>query len=953
MIRKLFLIIFIFVIASRTFAQLDTLFWFAAPEISSSISNIDRPIYLRVSTVDLASNVVVDQPANPSFAPISINIAAGSTQTIDLTDWIDQIENKPPNQVLNYGLRIVASAPVTVYYEVVSASCNCNPEIFALKGQNALGNDFFVPSQHFLDNNSNFSPVPYSSFDIISTENNTQVTITPSQNIVGHTAGVPFTITLNKGQTYSATANSQLAAEHLFGSRVISTNPVAITIKDDLLAGTPFGGCADLGGDQSIPLSIIGKEYIVVRGFLNTPFDQVFILATEDNTTISVNGVVLTTLNSGQSYNYAMGNVGAVYIESSLPVYVLQMSGFGCEVGLSVLPPIICTGSQRISFARSNSEDLFLMLLVEAGGEGNFLFNGAAVGIAPANFSPVPGTANSWMYAQITIPTTLVAAGGAGIVTNSTNFFHMGMIHGTAGGGCRFGYFSDFAKYKYEIQSNDEIFCIGDSIVLSTNVLPGATYQWVGPNGFSSVGDTLLIIPASVSAAGQYIVSGNLPDACELLPDSIDISVIESPLPQLIFSNGPVCENDSLLFWSEVVTPYTSTWTNIPNGASILSDTVLVYPAVAGSYAVEMTVGLGSCQSPPTNSSAEVFALPTITYTGLTDVCGDTVDFVATYTTDPIDNISSIYWFDENNALIGSGTSALSVQASTTPEVLDSFVVVLESQNGCIASDSFTVDFQPSPAVVFDWTDLCDASTISFVNNTGWVGNPDPLDSLSYVLNFGDGNTSIIPDTAYTYANTGTYLVTLLAVNEFGCVDSLVQQVEVSSLPSPVLTIDDGCGLIDFSVIIDNGTFPLESLSWTANGSVLSNAQSFSYAFNQAGEYNGTLTLSGSNDCSFQFPFVFNAIPSIGLEELQIPNVITANGDGVNDVLKLNQLFTNCTSYTMEFVNRWGGLVYTQSNDSLPFGGKTDQGDELNPGVYFYILRTEEGNKRGYVTVIK
>jgi gliding motility-associated-like protein len=666
-----------------------------------------------------------------------------------------------------------------------------------------------------------------------------------------------------------------------------------------------------------------------------------------------VNGAVVTTLNAGQSFNYAMGAAGAAYIQSSSPVYVLQMSGFGCEVGLSILPPIICTGSQRISFARSNAESLFLVLLVEAGGEGNFLLNGAAGVITPANFSFVPGTANGWMYAQLTIPTATVAAGGTGVVTNSTNFFHLGMIHGSAGGGCRFGYFSDFAKYKYQIQSNDEVFCAGDSIVLATNVLPGATYEWAGPNGFSAVGDTLMIVPAALADAGQYIISGNLPNACELLPDSIDITVIESPEPPLIYTNGPVCENDSLLFWNEVAAPYTFTWNSVPGGGSNSNDTVLVYPALVGTYSVEMTVSLGTCESPPSTLSAEVLELPTVTYSGLTDVCGDTVDLLATYTTDPLDDFGSVTWLNQNNTLLGTSIPLLAVEASSTPEVMDSFVVVFESQNGCMATDTFAVDFHPSPAVDFDWTDLCDASTILYQNNTGWVGNPDPTDSLSYVLNFGDGNTSIIPDTAYTYENAGTYSVVLVAENEFGCVDSLVQQVEVPSLPSPTLSIDDGCGLVGFSATIDNGSFPLESLSWTVDGSVLSTAPSFSYAFNEAGAYNGTLVLSGANDCSFPFPFVFTVISSIGLEELQIPNVITANGDGINDVLVLNELFTNCTSYTMEFVNRWGGLVYTQSNDSLPFGGKTDKGDELYPGVYFYILRTEEGSKHGHVTIIR
>ncbi|MBK6823216.1 MAG: IgGFc-binding protein [Saprospiraceae bacterium] len=233
--------------------------------------------------------VTVTQPANPGFNPIVVSVAAGSSTTIDLTPWLGQIENAPPDKILNYGLMIKATNPVTIYYEVMSTQCACNPEIFALKGNNALGNDFFIPMQNFLDN-ANYNPTPYSSFDIVATEDGTRISIFPSNDVVGHQAKNPFVIFLNKGQTYSATAVSQSASKHLDGSRVSSDKPIAITIKDDLMFGAPFGGgCADLGGDQLIPLTILGSEYIAVRGFLNAPYDKVFILATQNNTVVNVN----------------------------------------------------------------------------------------------------------------------------------------------------------------------------------------------------------------------------------------------------------------------------------------------------------------------------------------------------------------------------------------------------------------------------------------------------------------------------------------------------------------------------------------------------------------------------------------------------------------------------------------------------------------------------------------
>ena len=316
--KKMFFVIIFFVVNFQfAYSQFDTIFWFAAPEVAIANLNFDRPIYLRITSSNNPSQVTISQPANPTFTPINVSIASLSSAQIDLTPWIEQIETKPANQILPYGLKITATEPVNAYYEIVSLQCNCNPEIFALKGRNALGTNFRIPMQNFFNNANHYTylPVPYSAFDIVATQNNTSVTITPAANIVGHLANIPFTITLNQGETYSATATSQSAALHLQGSSVVADKPIAVTIKDDLIQNST---CADIAGDQLIPIDLLGNKYIVVRGFLNSPYDKAFVLATQNSTTISINGSYVTTLNNGQTYMYNMGTANAGYIETNL-----------------------------------------------------------------------------------------------------------------------------------------------------------------------------------------------------------------------------------------------------------------------------------------------------------------------------------------------------------------------------------------------------------------------------------------------------------------------------------------------------------------------------------------------------------------------------------------------------------------------------------------------------------
>ena len=527
-----------FVFSNKICAQLDTAFWFVAPEVAQTHG--DRPIVFRFASLENPATISISQPSNPSFPEQIINLSANDSESIDLTTWIDIIENKPADQILNFGFKISATAKITAYYEV-TPTCNCNPDIFALKGQNALGTHFITPFQNLLDNAS----YARSGFNIVATQNNTTITITPTQNIVGHAANVPFSITLNKGQTYFAQATSTSANLHLSGSSIISDKPISITLSDDSLAGTPFGGCRDLMGDQLIPLSIIGEEYIAIKGYLNGP-DRIYVLSTNNGTTVSVDGVDQgVLLNNGETFVHTLSNPTS-YIVTNQPSYVLHMSGFGCEVGQAILPPIICTGSNLVPFVRSTNEFFALNILVPSGAEGGFSLNGNNGIIDGSEFNPVPGTGGLWLFAQLDM-TSEIILGQASRIENTLDKFHVGLFHGGATSGCRYAYFSDFSTMSYEINALETV-CSGDTLELNTNILPGATYNWSGPNGFSAQGVNISIPNMQNSNSGQYIIEGNFPNECELISDTILIEVTQTPGTPEIFNNGPICTGEEAIF---------------------------------------------------------------------------------------------------------------------------------------------------------------------------------------------------------------------------------------------------------------------------------------------------------------------------------------------------------------------------------------------------------------------
>jgi gliding motility-associated-like protein len=84
--------------------------------------------------------------------------------------------------------------------------------------------------------------------------------------------------------------------------------------------------------------------------------------------------------------------------------------------------------------------------------------------------------------------------------------------------------------------------------------------------------------------------------------------------------------------------------------------------------------------------------------------------------------------------------------------------------------------------------------------------------------------------------------------------------------------------------------------------------------------------------------------------ELEVPNVFTPNGDGVNDFFEVPNL-DKYVSNELVIVNRWGQKVYEASNYDNDWDG------DSNPdGTYFYILRAigifKEDVFRGTVTIL-
>jgi gliding motility-associated-like protein len=113
-----------------------------------------------------------------------------------------------------------------------------------------------------------------------------------------------------------------------------------------------------------------------------------------------------------------------------------------------------------------------------------------------------------------------------------------------------------------------------------------------------------------------------------------------------------------------------------------------------------------------------------------------------------------------------------------------------------------------------------------------------------------------------------------------------------------------------------------------------------------------TYTLTATNTAS-GCTGTASVVVTVGIDpNVEVANVITPNGDKLNDWLQIKNV-SSYPSNSMEIFNRWGRKVYstTNYNNTSNYWG-TDPG--VMPGMYYYLFKQPNGSvTKGWVEVIK
>jgi hypothetical protein len=184
-------------------------------------------------------------------------------------------------------------------------------------------------------------------FAAVGTQNGTTVTITPSATTGPHTAGVPYTVTLNQGDVYQLIAD---VGVDLAGTTVTSNLPVAV------FAGSNCGdvpvGAADCNtlAEEMMPTNIWGTDFLTYP-FATRSGDTFRIMASANATTVNINGSAVATLNRGQFYETVLSTASTITANS--PIQVMQYSNGNSFDGNANTDPFMVTVPPTEQFLNS------------------------------------------------------------------------------------------------------------------------------------------------------------------------------------------------------------------------------------------------------------------------------------------------------------------------------------------------------------------------------------------------------------------------------------------------------------------------------------------------------------------------------------------------------------------------------------------------------------------------
>lgn len=409
-------------------------------------------------------------------------------------------------------------------------------------------------------------------------------------------------------------------------------------------------------------------------------------------------------------------------------------------------------------------------------------------------------------------------ASGASMVINSVNNLNQGVYSLTATSpGCN--QLSDTIQVvvtnsiSVSVGNNSPV-CQGSVVFINSSFVSGSTYNWTGPNGFSSTAQNPSLIQTTPGMSGQYTLTLVQPGCTNPLTYLTQVTVSPSIQNILASTNSPVCNGNNLGLSVTTITGATYSWAGPAGFTSTSANNIInsSSPAQSGQYSV--TVSIPGCTAVSRLLNAEVYPTLAAVAGSNSPVCESGILLFS----------SPVY---QNATYSWSGPSGFT-STQQSPSVINAgfaqtgeYTLVVNQPVCGVSSATVSVSVSPSTSNISSGSNspVCSGGTLLLTASS--VSGMNYLWSGPGGFTSGNASTSRI---GVTGLEAGQYTLTLssngcqTASMSFGVSVNTGVSVQAGAVTNPVC---EGSSLNLTSNFVPNATY-----AWTGPNGFTSNRES-------------------------------------------------------------------------------------------------------------------------------
>ncbi|MBK9292070.1 MAG: gliding motility-associated C-terminal domain-containing protein [Bacteroidetes bacterium] len=470
----------------------------------------------------------------------------------------------------------------------------------------------------------------------------------------------------------------------------------------------------------------------------------------------------------------------------------------------------------------------------------------------------------------------------------------------------------------------DRSICLNDSTVIEAPL--AFSYLW-------STGATTRFIIARPSVTTDYWVRlTNFQGQTQR--DTIRVNVLPLPDVQISPATASLLPGEAVLLTASGAQSYA--WTGGPNTA-----TFFVRPHLPqNTYTVRGT-GANGCSSMASASVNVIYTtVPDFEYTRT--CIGDSTFFTARIQTN--DTVLSVLWDLDADLQFDDAAGNTAKYLFDSPGERLVGIRVITRHSSLPHSAYFPVVVGDYPLLNFVHAPACAGAPIRFTDQSRvQVGFPE-----QWKWTIGQSTyTNQHPD--HTFNQPGMYQVSLRVTTTSGCTDSITRQVNVLNPPNFTIQFQDGQPFQSpytkyrFDTVRLRVAGTLDSAIWN------NQVRNLNYATTLPGNY----TVKGYRlGCQTQKSFVIQQSEFDYDPGFKVQNILTPNGDGHNDVWKID-ILNSIRPARVTIYTRSGLKVFESTNYNNDWAG-TFNGNPLPEGSYFYVIEGARGQVfKGTITLLR